>query len=196
MKCFVYLLQLKLIFLVIFVLVRLLLRFVLLFVGFLVEVLQFDERVLESFYLILSNHSLLFAPFIQNLHLSILFIITNLEAAYQKYSDSTQRVVKVISKIQLKLLSILSKQDIKHIFNSCVMLITAVSKIPPLTNLNSVDMCEMIYFITTTLGEEAKIKLLKVPAVTQILRVGLKQIEKSDEEIDEWLSILSDPKEE
>ena len=153
-------------------------------------------EVLESFYLILSNHSLLFAPFIQNLHLSILFIITNLEAAYQKYSDSTQRVVKVISKIQLKLLSILSKQDIKHIFNSCVMLITAVSKIPPLTNLNSVDMCEMIYFITTTLGEEAKIKLLKVPAVTQILRVGLKQIEKSDEEIDEWLSILSDPKEE
>lgn len=147
---------------------------------------------LNSFYSILCIKPQLFAPFVDKLHRSIVYIVSNLEEAYQFYFESTQLLVREVCKIQLKLLEILSKKDAKHVFISCIFLIIAVSKNQALIKLNSEDIYELICGMFEAMTEETKLAIKKVPEVALFLRTGLKQIQKSDNEIDEWLSILAD----
>lgn len=165
------------------------------------ETLQKGETVsskvetLKSFYQILCDHPLLLSPFIDKLHSSLLFIILNLNVAFQNYFEVTERIVKIVSKIQLQLLRILSNQDKKHIFKACVMLIVAVEKIPPLIKYCCNDLLELIRCLYLMMPREMNVAVVKVPSIMQIIRIGLKQIEKTDSEIDEWLSILSNSNE-
>lgn len=145
---------------------------------------------LESFFKILCIKPLLFAPFVQELHDSIDFIICNLDTVYQSYLEDSQIVVHEICKIQLKLLSILSEADVKFIFKLCIKLIIAVSKNQSILKLNSKDIYQLICGLFTAMKEETKLLIQKVPKMEIIVRDILKQIEKSDKEIDEWLSIL------
>ena len=147
-------------------------------------------EVLKAFFSILCTQPVKFRPFILRLQYSIYYIISNLEIAYQQYSDLTANIVEIICKIESKLFVILSRQDQKHIFDLCVLMLNTIAKMPPLLRLNNGDLFDIILIMYKVFGEETNKQIQQVPAIEQIIRSGLKLLNKSDTEIENYISWL------
>ncbi|KAK8878650.1 hypothetical protein M9Y10_005430 [Tritrichomonas musculus] len=147
-------------------------------------------EILNVFCILVTKKTEMFRPFIRKLYCGMLYLVTYLENVYQIYLECTAQIVSNICHLCVALIRVVSKEDQHHIFALGIQLINTVVKMPKLLSQINEDLVDVILCLLQNFRDETKQQIQQIPSISEVLRSGLKLVQRSDAEIEQLMSEL------
>ena len=148
------------------------------------------SEILHVFCILLTKKTEMFRPFITKLFCAMLYLVTYLENVYRIYLEYTAQLVSNICQLCVAMFQVVSRDDQLHVFNLCIQMINTIVKMPKLLYQINEELVDVILCLLQNFRDETLQQIQQIPSITEILRSGLKLVQRSDAEIEQLMSVL------